>query len=82
MGYLQNHSNMKLQNLTYAGKRKNWKFDQSVTAHKYQHTILKVLTYHGYNRLDNRTKVTCMMEDVKVDSLNTAKAIILTNRDF
>ena len=53
-----------------------------MTEHKEQHTILEGLTYHGYNGLDNRKKVTLLMYDVKVDSLNTVKSMILANSDF
>ena len=61
---------------------KNYNFEQFVTAQKYQNTILEGLTDHGYNGLDNRTKVTRLMDGVKVDSLNNVKAMIIPNSDF
>ena len=82
MDHLQKQADMKFQNLMYAGERKKWKFERFVTAYKEQHTILEGLTYYGYNELDNRMKVTRLMDGVKVDSLNTGKAIILVNSDF
>ena len=44
--------------------------------------MLEGLTDHVHNGLYNRTKVTHMMDSVKVDSLNTVTAMILANRDF
>ena len=82
MDHLQKQSDMKLQNLTHAGERKNWNFGRFVTVHKEQHTMLEGLTDHVHNGLYNRTKVTHMMDSVKVDSLNTVTAMILANRDF
>ena len=82
MDHLQKQADMKLQNLTYLGERNNWNLERFVSAHKDQHTILEVLTDHGYNGLDSRTKVTCLMDDVKVDSLKTIKATIIENIDF
>ena len=76
---LHNQSEMKLQNLMYAGERKNWNFERFVTAHKEQHIILEVSNDHGYNGLDNSNKVTRLMDGVKVGSLNTVKAMILAN---
>ena len=40
------------------------------------------MTDDGYNGLDNMTKVTRLIYYVKVDSLNTTKAMILENSDF
>ena len=53
-----------------------------MTGLKEQYAILEGLTKHGYNVLYNREKVTHLMDDVKVDSINTVKAMIIVNRDF
>ena len=53
-----------------------------MNVHKEQHTILERLNDHGYNGLDYRTKVTRLVDNLKVDSLNTVKERILTNSDF
>ena len=53
-----------------------------MTAQKGQNTILEGLTDHGYNVLDDNIDVTCMIDGVEVDSLNTIKAMILENSDF
>ena len=73
---------MNLQNLTYAGKRKNWKFERFLTSHKEQCIVLEGLTKYGYNGLDKRTKVSRLMDGVKLDSLNTVKSRILADSDF
>ena len=73
---------MKLQNLKRAGAINNCKFEWFVTAHKEQHTILEGLTNHGYNGLDDRTKVTRLVDGVKVHSLDTVKAMTLVNSHF
>ena len=51
-------------------------------SHKEQHTILEGLPDHGCNGLGNRTKLTRLMDGVKVDSLKTIKAMIIVNCDF
>ena len=82
MNHLQKQAEMKLQNLTYAGEIKNWNFERFLTDHKEQNTIIEGLNKHGYNGWDNRTNVTRLMDGVKVDSINTAKAMIITNSGF
>ena len=82
MDHLQNQAEMNLYNLMYAGERKNCSFERFVTAHKEQHTIIEGLTDHGYNGFNNRTKFTRLIDGVKVDSLNTSKAMIIRNSDF
>ena len=73
---------MKLQSLMYADKINYWNCERFVTAHKEQHTILEGLTNHGYNGLDDRTKVTRLVDGVKVHSLDTVKAMTLVNSYF
>ena len=55
------------------GERENWDFEPFETAHKEQHTILEGLTEHDYNGLDNRTKITRLMDGMKVKALNNVK---------
>ena len=71
--YPQKQAYTKLQNLTYAGEINKWNFERFVTKHNKKQTILEGLTDYGYNGLNNRTKVTHMMDGVKLDSPNTAK---------
>ena len=66
----------------YAGERENWDFEPFETSHKEQHTILEGLTNIGYNNLDKRTKLSRLVNGVKMGSLNIFKAMILVNSDF
>ena len=73
---------MKLHSLMYAEERNNWNYERFVTDHKDQHTILEWLTNYGYNGLDDTTKFTLLMDDMKVDSLDTVKAMTTANSYF
>ena len=46
---------------------KNCNFERFVTVHKEKHIIIEGLPEHGYNGLDNRTKVKCMIDGVKME---------------
>ena len=80
--HLKKQAEMKHQSLTYTGERKNCNFERFVTAHKEQHTILEGLTENCYNGLDDGTKVTRLMDGVKLDSLHNVKSMILANCPF
>ena len=46
-----------LQNFHYDGKNKGWDGNEHVTLHKEQHIIIESPVDHGYNSIDNVTKV-------------------------
>ena len=82
VNHLQKQADIKLQNLMYARERNNWYFERVVNEQKEQHTILEGLTNIGYNNLDKRTKLSRLVNGVKMGSLNIFKAMILVNSDF
>ena len=82
VNHLQKQADIKLQNLMYARERNNWYFERFVNEQKEQHTILEGLTNIGYNNLDKRTKLSRLVNGVKMGSLNIFKAMILVNSDF
>ena len=53
----------------------NWTFKRFVAAQKEQHTIMGGLNDHKHCGLDVRTKVTCLLDGIKTDSLDAVKSI-------
>ena len=47
----------KLQNSHYDDEKKGGEWDEYVTLNKKQHTIMESLADHGYNDIDDGTKV-------------------------
>ena len=47
----------KLNSTTYKGEGHRWDFEQYVTVHQEQHTILEGLVSHGYGGIDERSKM-------------------------
>ena len=79
---IQKQAEQKFLSLSYQGESKKWTFERFVTAHKEHHTILEGLTDHEYCELDARTKVTCPIDGIKTDSLDTVKAKIMQDREL
>ena len=70
----------------YNGKSKRWTFEYYVVVHLAQHQILSDLVEHGYQGMDDGTKVCHLTTGIKNDGLNVIRANILAipdlQRDF
>ena len=63
----------------YNGESKRWSFDSYVAVHLAQHQILVGLVEHGYQGMDNGTKVHHLTTGIKTDCLNVIKSNILAS---
>ena len=70
----------------YNGESKQWNFDSYFAVHLDQHQILSDLFNHGYQIMDEGTKVWHLTFGIKTDALNVIEANILATptllRDF
>jgi hypothetical protein len=55
---------------TYTGEAWHWKFEKYATLHKKQHGILEGLVEHGYKGINEGTKVSLLMDGIKIDKLD------------
>ena len=67
---------------TYKGEGHRWDFEQYVTIHQEQHTILEGLVSHGYAGIDERSKTRYLMNGIKTNMLDSVKTQILSNSDL
>jgi len=72
----------KLRDSTYHGERRNWNFEKYVTTHKEQHHVLLSLETHGYQGVDERSKVRYLNDGIKTSRLDTVKATILSSSEY
>ena len=72
----------KLISTTYKEEGRRWDFEQYVTVHQEQHTILEGLVSHGYAGIDKRSKMCYLMNGIKTNVLDSIKAQILSNLDL
>ena len=75
-------SEQKLNSTTYKGEGCRWDFEQYVTIHQEQHTILEGLVSHGYAGIDKQSKMHYIMNRIKTNTLDSIKAQILSNSDL
>ena len=72
----------KLNSTTYKREGRRWDFEQYVTVHQEQHTILEGLVSHGYAGIDKRSKACYLMNGIKSNILDSIKTQILSNSDL
>ena len=72
----------KLNSTTYKGEGHRWDFEQYVTIHQEQHTILEGLVSHGYAGIDKQSKTCYLMNRIKTNVLDSVNAQILSNSDL
>ena len=75
--HIQKQAKQKLLSISYWEVRKNWNFGRFLSVQKEQHTILEGFTDHGCCRLDERRKVTRLLDEIKTDSLDAVKEKIM-----
>ena len=80
VNHIQKQAKQKLLSISYWEVRKNWNFGRFLSVQKEQHTILEGFTDHGCCRLDERRKVTRLLDEIKTDSLDAVKANIMQDR--
>ena len=69
----------KLNTTTYKGEGHRWDFEQYVTIHQEQHTILEGLVSHGHAGIDEQNKTFYLMNRIKTNALDSIKTQILSN---
>ena len=52
----------KLKSTVYNGKQRRWDFERYINVHKSQHLIMKGLVKHGYEEIQQRSKVRFLLE--------------------
>jgi hypothetical protein len=62
---VQSQAENKIENTWYTGERRRFTFEKYVQIHKDQHTALKALKEHGYPRLNDRTKVSHLLNGMR-----------------
>ena len=80
--HMASKAERRLRDVSYHGEKRNWNFEKHVTVHKEQHFILQNLEEHGYNGIDDRSKVRYLIDGIKTSKLDTIKATILSSAVF
>ena len=63
----------------YTGNTKIFNFETYISLNKAQYQILHGLKYHGYQGMDEGTKIQHLTNDIKTDALNFIKAKIVAS---
>jgi hypothetical protein len=68
-----------LSTISYKGESQNWNFDKFAITQMEAHTILKSLEDHGYQGINERSKVRHLMNGIKTKSLDAVKTRIMSD---
>ena len=71
-----------LESHRYNGESRNYSLEQHILTHKKAHAILEDLKDHGYNGIDDRSKVRKFVDSIKTKALDTVKGQILANAEL
>jgi hypothetical protein len=80
--HMANKAEKSLATSRYHAKTRTFTFERLVLMHLKAHSILESLVEHGYNGIDERSKVCHLMEAIKTTKLDAAKAQIMANADL
>ena len=71
-----------LANLVYRGQSSRYGIEQHVLGHKAAHVMLEGLMDHGYQGIDERSKVRYLMDSIKTMKLDAPKAQIMASPEL
>ena len=74
---MANSAEKRPQITAYIGEKKRYMFKNYIQFHVDQHVILNGLVEYGYSGIENRRKVSNLMEGIKTCELDLAKTQIL-----
>lgn len=69
----------RLRDASYSGERRRWNFEKFVKCHIDQHAILEGLVEHGYNGIDDRSKVRFLIDGIRTDKLDAVKTTVIAD---
>ena len=79
VGHMAGMAEKQLSTISYKGEGRNWNFDKFAITQMEAHTILKSLEDHGYQGIDERSKVRHLMNGIKTKSLDAVKTRIMSD---